>query len=148
MTEQQTLTAFVAARLDEDEAAAQAAARAAEDGYNTEPAWEYDGDEVIVAGGRGIVTGPWGIEPEIARHIERFQPARVLREVAAKRAILKQYQAAVSANEIGTLPGRSHSFSSRIRAEDEAALDVLGRAVANLAAVYSDHPDYRKEWST
>ena len=51
-------------------------------------------------------------------HIARHDPARVLREVTAKRAIL-----------------------------DAVGYDDREAVAGHLAAVYSDHPDYRKEWA-
>lgn len=141
----QTITEFIAARLDDDEAYARNAFRPhGDEGPKNGPEWReiWSGTVECGPGGEHIAT----FDSQLSRHIERHDPARVLREVAAKRAILKQYQAALTANQIGTRPGGIHSISSRIRAEDEAALDVLSRAVAHLAAAYADHPDYREEW--
>ncbi len=79
------IIAFIKARLDEDEAAAKA--------------WL-----------------PFGNPDAAAReHIARQDPGRVLREVEAKREIIR----------------------------------VCGRVyvLRCLAAVYSDHPDYRQEWA-
>jgi len=122
-----SIVEFLAARLQEDEDTARAAARAAENGYNTEPPWEFDNDEVVIADGRGIITGPWGIEHEIARHVERFQPARVLCEVASKRAIL----------ELGICLACDVELQPCDHRED---------TLRALAAVYSDHPDYDETW--
>lgn len=90
------LIAFLNARLDEDEAEAKAAANALN---------------------RHIEC-----DPDNAAHIARHDPARVLREVAAKRAIVERYA----------------------KAPDWAG----GEDVRLLAAVWSDHPDYRQEWRT
>lgn len=51
-------------------------------------------------------------------------PARVLREVEAKRAIVDECNAM----------------------DDEGLTPGLRSAVVSLAAVYGDHPDYRQEW--
>lgn len=53
-------------------------------------------------------------------------PARVLRDVEAKRVILDRYERW----------DEGYGFQS--------ALEI---AVSVLAAVYSDHPDYRPEWA-
>jgi hypothetical protein len=99
------LTAFVNARLDEDEAAAREA--------------HYEG---------------------------QHDPARVLREVAAKRRLLDYAfaNAAVIDGEWGggstedeIRAGKCHGVGA------DAAMDVL----TLLALPYSDHPDYRLEWA-
>jgi hypothetical protein len=58
----------------------------------------------------------------------RFTAHRVLREVEAKRAILAMWE-----------DQRSYNF-------DEGIRNALRLVVRQLAAVYSDLPDYREEW--
>jgi len=53
------------------------------------------------------------------QHIERHNPARVLAECAAKRAIIDEYTGSPATFQI----------------------------IAHMAAVYRDHPDYRQEWT-
>jgi hypothetical protein len=60
-------------------------------------------------------------ENETTRHMTRWSPARVLADVKAKRAIVEDFVAMW--------------FDAD-----------LHPAVKRLAAVYSDHPDYRREW--
>jgi hypothetical protein len=118
MAEDADLVAFLNARLAEDEEAARRA---------TDGPWHQAGMSVRGRGrayGTGkedvilVIRHTW---PQEAAHICRHDPARVLREVAAKRAILSSYT---------------------------AAPDWVGREdVGHLAAVYSDHPDYREEWA-
>jgi uncharacterized protein (DUF2235 family) len=64
-------------------------------------------------------------------HIARHDPARVLREVTAKRHILKHH-------------GDTHDCGDPRSWESPyvGCCDLLA-----LAAVYSDHPDYRNEWA-
>lgn len=93
------LIAFLNARLDEDESGAKALASKPwkaepvvygrpEDGWGEPNTWEIetvDGQTIVhhqTHEGGGIY------EEEVAAHIARHDPARVLREVAAKRAIL------------------------------------------------------------
>lgn len=85
------LLAFLAARLDEDEAAHKASA-----------------------------IGP-------------FEPRRALREVAAKRAILARCEPFA-----GTNLGQHLQWS-----QEQQGLHF---ALHQMAAVYSDHPDYDQEW--
>ncbi|MET8630034.1 DUF6221 family protein [Kitasatospora sp. NPDC004669] len=63
-----------------------------------------------------------------ADHIARFDPARVLAEVAAKRAIVDAYE---GRQEVAPLPTLQNG---------------LDTAVHLLASVYADHVDYREEW--
>ena len=73
---------------------------------------------------------PFG-NPDAAQraHIARQDPARTLREVAAKRAILARYERAVNSELPEWQAGRELLV---------AATAVLRGAVADLAAVYSD----------
>ena len=75
-----SLIDFIEARLAEDESAAQAA------GGDT---WQIDSGSWLVSNSHGPVVYDEGKpSEEQADHIARHDPARVLREVAAKRAIL------------------------------------------------------------
>ncbi len=97
------LAAFLAARLDEDEGLARAA---------TPGPWEHRVD----------------LSPSThdAAHVVRHQPARVLRDIQGKRAIVRLYakQVARSSRNLGHL-------------------DTVCR---HLAAAYADHPDFRQQW--
>lgn len=113
------LIAFVNARLDEDEAIARA---------TIEPRrWHRDSDgnvqdEDARGGGNAyIACGPYGrgLADADAEHIIRHDPARVLREVAAKRALVHRHAA------------ERHEDCDTLR---------------TLATVWSDHPDYRAGW--
>ena len=90
-----TITDFLMARLYEDEAEA------------LEANWKF-----------GLVSAPKEVAPHIARH----DPARVLREVEAKRKIVRDVACGFYDSDY-----------------DEA--------VEHLAAVYSDHPDYDPDWA-
>ena len=97
------LAAFISARLDEDQRAADGLYFAAR-----------------IPDRRPDFTGCGG--PAAEAYWERFEPARILREAAAMRAILAQWQAS---------PPES---------------PVLTHALYELAAIWSDHPDYRPGW--
>lgn len=103
------ITEFVKARLDEDEWIAQGAART-DDGRD----------------GRWLPAhfGADGFDARVDDHIAHHDPARVLLEVAAKRAILALADT-----------GEGYAYS--------VAMECV---VVQLAAVYSDHLDYRVEW--
>jgi len=112
------LVAFLKARLDEDEAAANAA-------WGVEWDWRY-------------IARPFGERPSIAHtvHIARHDPARVLREVEARRGIIREHEIRDGRCRVCTAihDGRA----TRFRAPCPTLLF--------LAAVFSDHPDYRQEW--
>ena len=117
-----TLAEFLAARLDEDAATARAAGSC--DYYD-------DVDECV----------PLADE---RNHMLRQSPARVLREVAAKRAILAmiwQYEA-VTDGEWGDCHSAEQIAAGKCPDVDPDEVD----GVRILAAVYSDHPDYQPEW--
>src|SRR6185503_15538866 len=102
------------------------------------PRWLASPDSSNITDEAGIlrVRHTWTRE---AAHIARHDPARVLREVAALRAIL-----AMAAEQDGyDLPEGVHDGrdpDERERDEDLAAM--LGEVVRIHAAVWSDHPDY------
>jgi hypothetical protein len=107
------LVSFYAARLDEDEAAAKAQ--------------EFRGTVVLYSDGE-----PTRAEAE---YFATMNPARVLREVEAGRAILAAYKEAL----------HIQAGYKEVAAE-EASREVLEMVCRHLAAIYSGHPDYRQEW--
>jgi len=106
------LAAFLAARLDEDEA-------------------------------RIVPVGSPGYCEDDAEGIH-LTPARVLREVAAKRAILELHHI----RRIGTWPVCTHCRPVDPEYTDDLTSEPWPcRTLRALAAVYSDHPGYRQEWA-
>ncbi|MFE7360676.1 DUF6221 family protein [[Kitasatospora] papulosa] len=66
-------------------------------------------------------------------HIARHDPARVLREVEAKRALLSRYEAMTA--DVLVVTGR------------EAILSEYRRIILpGLALPYADRPDYQETW--
>jgi hypothetical protein len=108
------LSEFVAARLDEDERAADAVVFACRDSRQPWPPEQ--------APGRG--------GPALTAYLEHFSEDRAVRDVAAKRAILAEYTAVRRLQEL-------------TRTEKDGYRDWV---LCHLAAVWSDHPDYRPEW--
>jgi hypothetical protein len=139
------LTAFVTARLDEDEAAAKAAEhndgpytlewrvggprRLTFDNHRSEnymSVFAGDWDRILIA--RDVVRdGP------LATHIARHDPARVLRDVAAKRAILAKHGPDLPLEGACLTCYRGEGWPC----------DTLRL----LAAIWDDHPDYRAGWA-
>jgi Family of unknown function (DUF6221) len=106
------LVAFVRARLEEDEAAA-------EDWHDAQRCGALDRDG--------------GFDP---RQCDCGYPARVLREVAAGRALIAAYEP-VARNDGPSEPEYAYGWA-----------EGLGMAVRALASFWSDHPDYDKKWSS
>jgi len=125
------LIAFLNARLDEDEAAAKGAAG---------DVWEYR-DTWVWCGPFEVADIFGGADmEEIGGHIARHDPARVLREVTAKRAIVTRYAAvrrAFGDREGGLWPDVSRREKSHAYA-----------TLCDLAGIWSDHPDYQDEWAS
>jgi hypothetical protein len=71
----------------------------------------------------------------IAAHVARHDPARVLREIEAKRKILLFHQDYARNNP--------HDCIQRAYYD----LETYCWTIQHLAAAYSDHPDYREEWT-
>lgn len=130
------LIAFVKARLDEDEAAATAGARRLGMPWHAEPQPGTPGGLVIDELGLVATTGG----RYAAEHIARHDPARVLREVAAKRRVLAAYADCVDASEV---------FREKLGTGTHmaAAAESYANVIRWDAAVWSDHPAYRAEWA-
>jgi hypothetical protein len=81
------------------------------------------------------IYGP-DLGAEVLAHMARHDPARVLREIEAKRQILKEWQMLTAA--------RSSDPS-----DDTARVGLLAIEVVlqSLAPVYRDRPGYRSEWA-
>lgn len=138
------LVAFVRARLAEDEERAQQL-----DGetwyqvtrvggeYNYAVVTNRPDDIYPVMADCGAEDGV-SMSEERAEHVARWDPARVLREVAAKRQLVEEYvNASVCADT---------EKDDEIRNEWEVVASTREAVVRVLAAVHEEHPDYRQEW--
>jgi len=133
------LIAFLKARLDEDERAAVAAAKFGEAGFTGRPQWinqygmvtDAEDHDWAIVDLNGMAIGGEPVYVQIARH----DPARTLREVEAKRAILGRHE-----------PAGKEPVSCLWCSEDEFLYRWPCPDVLSIAAIYSDHPDYRQEW--
>lgn len=115
------LVRWLGAQLDEDERIVNEA--------NTSP-------EMVTGIPRSYAEAP------VAVHIATFaDPARVLREITARRRTIAQHTAAVERMDQAM---RDNDTSAYQRA---MTMEIAFRAVLrNDAAVYSDRPGYRMEW--
>ena len=130
---------FLTARLDEDEAAAVALCGGRTGRWHAyleggDDGWAFEAE----GGGLGAIVEDEGLAYYIARH----DPARVLREVAAKRQLLEWCAAVTEHFDWATLnqPG-SLLHDPNARATNTATL-----AMQAMATPYADHPDYQEGW--
>lgn len=129
------LVAFLTARLGEDEAGARLAAREGGTWTQVDPV-RYCG-RIEAAG--GVVVYDEGSPDEYqAPHIARHDPARVLREVAAKRAHIRAW---------GAITPDSHDPIDDHDWREFGAREALKEVLRTDAAVYSSHAGYRPEWA-
>lgn len=134
------LIAFLNARLDEDEKAA----KAVQD--NSEPwpgQWKADGNHALrTYNGWVLATAgtPGGeFRPGVLAHTARHDPARVFRDIAADRELIRMREDQPGYDlPDGVQEGRDPD--ERERDEDRAAL--LDDILAIRAARYDDHPGY------
>lgn len=139
-----TIIEFLEARIAEDEAVARAATpgpwavQTAEEGTTT-----YWGIEDVVPIGINMEWSSWESTidtAETAAHIARFDPARMLAECKAKRAILALHVCRcpdAGCTDCGECSGRHHADPEPFPCD----------TVKTLAQVYADHSDFDQAWS-
>lgn len=157
-----TLTEFLLARVEEDEAAANAC-------LTKEALTPYSDDRIPP-----VKPEEWGdlvdnyLGGPMGKHCARHDPTRVIAECAAKRAVLDMHRPTVEnvewfddATGTGTAP-----VCPSCRPKDQTDWNPpIGMAgvrpdgfipsytlapcptLSALAAVYAGHPDYRQEWA-
>lgn len=119
-----TMVEFLQARLAEDDLIALTAT----DGS---PQWMtlYDYRDVKDDEGHYVVQADTRHPSlEQAAHIARHCPARVLREVEAKRAVIAEF---LRCEAVGDLLGRG----------------IIEDILRSLCSVYAEHPEYNDAWS-
>ncbi len=115
------LVQFLRARLDEDERQARAAM------IYQDASWRVETSGIITTSSE---TDVYTDDRELAEHIARHDPARVLAEVEARREVVRLAERAHDYHE---------TFMNGFAAAMEGALRLFAQAHAN-------HPDYREEW--
>lgn len=121
------LVQFLRARLDDDERVARGSAQPSLSWQN----FDMDGELRDDANAGTVAMVP---REETRAHIARHDPARVLREVEAKRALLGTY-----------LPDAT-TADEQINEEWRAGSTLADDLLCLLALPYADHPNYRPEW--
>ena len=91
------------------------------------------------------------IPDQDSRHIARHDPARILREVAAKRAVVVEHKLVPAKNVWGNSTG---GFGCEL-CDSTPDLDLGGieiersngcKTLRTLAVIFSDHPDFSEGW--
>lgn len=151
---------FLEARLTEDEAVATAATGlnwrwkpelGDDDDSQDQGPWLVSDKSFELSGGGSYsenvlstwVTGAWGglsVEDSDAAHMVRHDPARILREVAAKRELLELHY------DGNPGPGDIHYCGTCHDYYMHQAEDWPCETVRVLASTFSDHPDFNEEW--
>ncbi|MEV4179924.1 DUF6221 family protein [Streptosporangium canum] len=137
------LITFLRARLNEDEQVARAAAEAP---------WESTVPGMVHVSAAAIAKNPnaWGKLGYVAQadneayrdHIARHDPARVLREVEAKRQILDEHAAVADPySPTGSVCKTCNDGGLPV----EPACSPC-RTLRLLALPYADHDDYEEDW--
>ncbi|WHM30230.1 DUF6221 family protein [Streptomyces sp. BPPL-273] len=121
---------------------------------------QLDADEQIARAADGelsaVFTRIGSFDPEMAddeRHIMTHQPARVLREIDAKRQVIDSYAVAVErvadrSAELDRLKARRYD-TLMTEMDLTTAIhqrDTLGGVLRLLALPYADRPGFREEW--
>lgn len=138
---------FLTARLGEDQVAAKAA---------TPGPWKTDdplmsdhvGSVVLkdYVAGCSVRSGYRENSIQDAAHIARHDPARVLREVEAKRHVLKRHKVTAAKRDYPDLNAcegcGSKGYGYGYRTPDINDCPEL----RNMTSAYADHPDYNPAW--
>jgi hypothetical protein len=148
------LVAWLGVQLDEDERTARAATWHDDAGTWTAHQSEYDSPRrserrwfIIDSMDDGVITDvdPEASQPDgVARHIAEHDPARVLREIDAKRQLLALHLPTPYQDEGDSWPGcTTCSWRDEM---DDLQVRYPCKTVRLLALPYADRPNYREEW--
>lgn len=123
------LVAFLRAQLDEEEREARMAATMTGAGGR----WVL-ADDITLRSADGAVKVA-EVEPKFATHLARYDPERILAEVAAKRRIIDEYAGALRIQ---------HGF--RETSPEVARREALELVCRLLALPYAGRPGYQEVW--
>lgn len=151
MTTEHPVVAFIRARLDEWEETAKRAAF----GWGGQWSTRHETDDgvewsaVTAPGSRNVLTTEDG---DCATHAALNDPAHVLRQVDALRAVLDLHEAATDHTGSPILhsidAGAPHPGCTTCGAPGEwYHHEWPCETLRALAAIWSDHPDYQPEWA-
>lgn len=141
MTDTLTLSAFLLQRIADDEAAARAAAHGRSGRWASwNRSWDTERNRDLVDEGEGerMACLPMDLDEHIARH----DPARVLAQCEALRAVVER----ADVECVCTTHGHDRADDCAQCVACNAVATADGYVLADLAGIWSDHPDYRDEW--
>ena len=148
------LARWLGQQLDEDERIAQATAwcwsAQIDNSWTARPPRDEEEGWTVWSKGSALMAS--GLEEADAQHIAAHDPARVLREIDADRALVAAYEQACRkrteiADEHWGAAGPSGGLSAVERwKEHDAVAEALKPHVLRRAAVYADRPGYRDDW--
>lgn len=140
------LVAFLRARYDE---VAALAASATQDTTGRWTARETDwggGPVVEDECGALILPTDGGARPYQYQHIAAHGPARVLREVEAKRRLVALHAPVTLRRRVGDQMGDVVACEYDTDPDGMGWIDYPCETLRLLALPYADHPEYRAEW--
>lgn len=133
------LVRWLGVQLDEDQRIAEAARGQGEGRWHHETS--YPNGYVYDGGVQPVVYDESTPSPEEAEHIAAHDPARVLREIDAKRRIMECHEAWVASNG-DTICGRC----GREHIDGRPGGHFPCQTLRLLALPYADRPGYVEEW--
>lgn len=124
---------FLTARYKEDAAIARTAMGRYADGSPWGPSWTYDREHfrVLIDGQTAVAAKDTGDAD--GAHIAHWDPARVLADIAAKRAIVAEHQRLAE----------DYDRADLWRREQVEALNLV---LLRFASLYAEHPDFDPSW--
>jgi hypothetical protein len=140
------IATWLGQQLDEDEAMARAAAAFYDDDDQDGVSWNGHAGRDLDGYTRFWIAPHLGVVNDVASglHINRHDPDRVLREVAAKRTIIAE-----TLNYMSRIDGEwgcCHNEESIAAGRCEDLLPENEPIFRALASVYADRPGYKEEW--
>lgn len=147
------IVGFLTARLDEDQAAAHAAAAFYDDADENGVSWSgHEGENQNGFMNFWLVPHLGVIyDPASGQHIVRHDPARVLAEVAAKRRVLARHCPA-DPRPMWSSPAWRNvcaCIGCGLERDGDWNTEDINDCpeLRDLAAVYADHPDFDPAWT-
>lgn len=143
------LAEFLRARLDEDERATrQIGPESWHAHYGDSASYDHPDPAFVQTDGGEDVAVMERYSIHDATHIARHDPARVLREVGAKRQIVKLHGPVILRGGAGAKYFDTITVCTSCEPSHQFPESAFPCATLRLLALpYTDHPDYRPEWS-
>lgn len=133
------ISEFLEERIAAEERLAELAAEIVPNTWRAGPGKDFRG-VVLKTRENGTFADVGDTHPNLGLHIVGWQPARVLAECAAKRAVIAAYQ---------SLGPETHGMFEELmpQSAESGARQAFEVFLYEVADIYSTHPDYNPEWS-